>query len=319
MEYRTLGRTEIKVSPFGFGTGGGQDPLGQRGGMPEEDVFRLIRHAYEKGINFFDTAPGYMESEVLLGRALRKFPRDSYHISTKIALAGSMPGEPIQVMNPADIEKNVDKCLRRLDMDYVDLLLIAVADPDYYDQVVEQQLPELERLRKKGKIRFLGSSEQSRDDGSHQWLQKILPTGLLDVAMVSHNMVNQSARKVVFPVCKQMNLGAINIFTVRNAFRNPDYLAEVLQDLRNQGLLPKDFPENFRLDDWIREQEGIDLPEAAYRYAAFTEGVSLVMMGTLKPSRIDENFGYLEKGPLKESTLRQLHAWFGDINVPVGN
>lgn len=319
MDYRILGRTGLRVSSFGFGTGGGQDPLGQRGGMPEEDVFRLIRYAHEAGINFFDTAPGYMESEVLLGRALKEIPRDSFYISTKIALAGSMPGEPMQVMDPADIEKNIDASLRRLGMEYVDLMLIAVADPAYYEQVVNEQLPELERLREKGKIRYLGSSEQSRDDGAHDWLQKILPTDLLDVAMVSHNMVNQSARKTVFPLCMEKNLGAINIFTVRNAFRQPDHLADVVETLRRDGHLPGSFPENFRLDTWIEEREGISLPEAAYRYAAFTEGVNLVMMGTLKPMRIDENIGYLEKGPLQVSTLEQLHAWFGNVAVPVGN
>ena len=101
MEYRTLGRTGLKVSPLGFGTGG-LDPLGIKSGRSKEDMRRLIRHAFDRGINLFDTAPGYGDgrSERILGDALRELPREEVVVSTKIPLASSMPGAPIRVMEP---------------------------------------------------------------------------------------------------------------------------------------------------------------------------------------------------------------------------
>ena len=52
-----------------------------------------------------------------------------------------------------------------------------------------------------GRERSGSSSEQTRSDGSHEWLKKILPAGVVDVAMVGHNMINQSAEKTIFPLC----------------------------------------------------------------------------------------------------------------------
>ena len=54
-------------------------------------------------------------------------------------------------------------------------MLIAVAGPEYFEVVVDEHMPVLQRLQRAGKTRFLGSSELSRDDGSHEWLQRFLP------------------------------------------------------------------------------------------------------------------------------------------------
>jgi len=72
VEYRALGRTGLKVSLLGLGTGG-LDPLGIKSGRPEEEMRRLIWHAFDLGINLFDTSPGYGDgrSERILGDALR--------------------------------------------------------------------------------------------------------------------------------------------------------------------------------------------------------------------------------------------------------
>ena len=77
MEYRTLGRTGLNVSLLGMGTGG-WNCLGQRHDppVPEPDIHRLLHGVFDLGINLFDTAPGYLESEAILGRALRSLPRD---------------------------------------------------------------------------------------------------------------------------------------------------------------------------------------------------------------------------------------------------
>ena len=208
MKYRTLGRTGLKMPIMGFGTGGKVDPLGQVSDRPEMEAHTLIHRAYDLGIHYFDTAPGYMESEAILGRALRSLQRDKVIVSTKITLAGSMPGKPLTTMPAKEITETVEQSLKRMQVDYVDLLLKAVAGPQYLDKVMNEQLPVIIKLKEQGKIRFLGSSEQTRSDGGHQWLKKILPLDLLDVVMVGHNLINQSAQRSLFPICQQQNAGA---------------------------------------------------------------------------------------------------------------
>ena len=320
MSYRKLGRTGLAVSILGMGTGGGGDPLGQKSGVPESEIHRLLHRAFDLGINYFDTAPAYMESEVILGRALEALPRESVIVSTKIALAGSMPGQPIEIMNPEAIEPAVDTSLRRLGMDHIDVLLIAVAGPEHFDRVMNDHLPALRRLQEKGKVRFLGSSEQSRSDGSHEWIQRLLPSNAIDVVMVSYNMINQSASRFVHPYCMENDIGVINIFTVRNVFRNPDRLNEVMADLKKRGLVEQDGVSGDRPLEWILDEGPVDsMVEAAYRFAAYSKGVSTVMMGTLNIDRLEENVRSIERGPLAPETIEKLRTTFAKVAEPVGN
>ncbi|MCY4352872.1 MAG: aldo/keto reductase, partial [Gemmatimonadetes bacterium] len=77
MEYRILGRTGLKVSIIGIG-GGGPTQMGQKTGVDQAGVNRLVQRALDLGINFFDTAAAYGESETILGNALKGVPRDDY-------------------------------------------------------------------------------------------------------------------------------------------------------------------------------------------------------------------------------------------------
>lgn len=320
MNYRTLGRTGLKVSVMGMGTGGASDPLGQQSGRPESEIHALLHRAFALGINLFDTAPGYLESEVILGRALQSLPREELVVSTKIALAGGMPGQPMKIMPPAEIEPAVDRSLQRLQMSHVDLLLVGIAGPEHYERFVGEQLPVLLQLKAAGKIRFLGSSEQSRSDGTHEWLKKILPDGTLDVAMVAHNLINQSAQNTVFPLCRRLNLGVINVFTVRRVFSNSTRLQEVVRDLKARGVVAADaVPDDAPLDWLLEAANAGSTIEAAYRYSAYTEGVTAVMNGSSDVTRLEQNVGSVLKGPLPAAACERLRAIFGGVAEAVGN
>ena len=322
MQYRTLGRTNQSVSLMGMGTGG-HDPLGLKSGRPEAEMVTLLHRAFDLGINLFDTSPGYGNgrSETILGRALQALPRKDLLVSTKIPLAGSMGGEPPKLMKTADVGPAVDESLQRLQLDHVDIMLIAVADqPEYYDAVVEDLIPELHRQKELGKIRFIGSSEQTRSDGAHTWLQRVLSTDVVDVVMVGHNMINQSARHSIFPTCIADNIGVVNIFTVRNLFWNPTRLKEVLDDLVQRQLLAPDETGDHPALSWLLEEADCEtLVEAAYRYAAYTEPVSTVMCGTIKIEELEENIPSIEKGPLPTAAIERLHRTFGHISEAIGN
>ncbi len=322
MTYRILGRTGMKVSVLGMGTGG-HDPLGANSGRSEEEMIGLLHRAYELGINLYDTSPGYADgrSECLLGRAVAELPRDRVIVSTKIALAASMPGRPPKLLKPSEVAPAVDRSLQRLQMDTVDVMLMAVADiPEHFDAVIGDLLPELDKLKERGKIRFIGSSELTRADGAHHWLQRVLPTDQVDVAMVGHNMINQSARRTVFPLCVAKNIGVLNIFTVRNLFWNMPRLKEVVADLKERGVIgPDAVSDNSPLGWLLEDGECESLVEAAYRYAAYTEGVTTVMCGTIDRGELDQDIGFLDKGALSDRKLARLRETFGHIAEAIGN
>lgn len=319
---RTLGRTGLRVSAFGMGTGG-LNPMGLKSGRSEEEMRGFLKHAFDVGINYFDTSPGYGDgrSERILGQAAGDIGRERIVISTKMALAGSMPGEPLSRMRPEEVAPALDGSLRRLQTDHVDVLLMAVAgDPEHYDIVIDSLLPELVKLKEQGKIRFIGSSELTRADGAHHWLQRVLPTDQVDVAMVGHNMINQSARRTVLPLCVAKNIGVLNIFTVRNLFWNMPRLKEVVADLKERGVIGPDAVSDDSPLGWLLEDgECESLVEAAYRYAAYTEGVTTVMCGTIDRGELDQDIGFMDKGALSDGKLGRLRETFGHIAEAIGN
>jgi hypothetical protein len=152
MEYRTLGRTGIKVSPYGLGT----LMLGASIGNPDhDDSIRLIHKAPDAGINLVDTADAYSrgESEIVVGKAL-KGRHDDVVLATKVSLP--MGDEPNQRgASRRWIMAAVEGSLRRLQTDYIDLYQIQRPDPD---TEIEETLSALTDLIRSGKVRAIGSS-----------------------------------------------------------------------------------------------------------------------------------------------------------------
>ena len=311
----------MQVSLLGMGTGG-HNCLGQRFDppVPETEIHRLLHGVFDLGINLFDTAPGYEESEAILGRALLALPRDEVVVSTKVALAGeSECGEPVTPAAAAEIAASVETSLRRLQLEVIDLLLITVGDPCCYDTVFDGPMEAVQALQAQGKVRFIGTTEISRRDGAHEWHQQALPQDCFDVIMIGHNMINQSARRSIFPICLERDLGVMNIFTVRNVFRDPVRLTEVIGELVTQEQLPADFDQQDPFG-WLLEDPDVgSLVEAAYRYAAYTPGVSTVMCGTITLDRVRQNIAGLAKGPLPPEQIRRLEKTFGHISRAIGN
>jgi aryl-alcohol dehydrogenase-like predicted oxidoreductase len=298
---------------------GGHDPLGQKSGRSETEMRKLLHRAFDLGINLFDTSPGYMDSELILGRALRSLPREKVVVSTKVALAGGHT-DTVTIMKPREVFESVESSLRRLQISEIDIVLISVASPQYFDPVVNDLMPVLQKLSKQGKIRYIGSSEQTRSDGSHEWLQRVLPTDIIDVAMVGHNMLNQSARRLVFPLCKERNIGVLNVFTVRNLFWNPKRLRQVIADLKQRRVLAEDAMSDNNALGWLLEEGKVgSLVEAGYRFAAYTDSVSTVMCGTLEVQELEEDIQFLEKGPLPIDKIDRLQKTFGHITEAIGN
>jgi aryl-alcohol dehydrogenase-like predicted oxidoreductase len=161
MEYRYLGNSGFKVPALGFGAGtfGGKGPLfGAWGNTDIEEAKRLIDICLDAGVNLFDTADVYSDgaSESILGAAL-KGRREQAIISTKISLrAGDGPNDVGASRH--HLIAGVERALKRLDTDYIDLLQL-----HHFDAMtpVEQVMSTLDDLVRAGKVRYLGASNFS--------------------------------------------------------------------------------------------------------------------------------------------------------------
>ncbi|MEM4582901.1 MAG: aldo/keto reductase [Desulfurococcaceae archaeon] len=149
MEYTNLGWTDLKISRIGLGTWQFSETWGV---VNYESAKAVIAKAIESGINFFDTAMVYGRglSEEFLGKALKELgvPRDNVVIATKI------PGE---FLNPDDVFRAVDKSLRRLGVNSIDLLQIHWP-PCWHNYPTALYARALERLIAIGKVNFIGVS-----------------------------------------------------------------------------------------------------------------------------------------------------------------
>jgi aryl-alcohol dehydrogenase-like predicted oxidoreductase len=301
-----LGRTGLEVNVMGLGCGG-DSRLGLTDGN-EEGAARLVRAAIDQGIDFIDTAEVY-GTESAVGLALSQIDRTKVVVSTKKTTFETMP------LEPEDIERSLDASLARLRTDYVDIYHLHGVRPSVYASLRERIVPELLRLKEKGKIRFLGITEAFLVDPGHKMLAQALEDDFWDVVMVGFNILNQSARRSVFPRTQAKNVGTLVMFAVRRAFSRPERLRELLSELGRRGLLSEEV-ERYGLE-FVLGEGARSLPDAAYRFCLNEPGVHVVLSGTGSEQHLLENIASLSGEPLKpelRARLVRLFEGVGDVS-----
>eukprot|EP00826_Nyctotherus_ovalis_P012220 TRINITY_DN1320_c0_g1_i14.p1 TRINITY_DN1320_c0_g1~~TRINITY_DN1320_c0_g1_i14.p1 ORF type:complete len:362 (-),score=75.39 TRINITY_DN1320_c0_g1_i14:158-1243(-) len=158
MIYRFLGRTGIKVSVIGYGN------MTFNKDTPEmvDNCFKCITKAYEKGVNYFDTAElyGFGNAELVLGKCLKKagWPRKDYVLSTKVFRIGSKPND--EMLSRKHIIEGVTASLKRLQLDYADIVFAHRYD---YETPIEETCRAFNWLIEHGKAFYWGTSEWSAE------------------------------------------------------------------------------------------------------------------------------------------------------------
>jgi L-galactose dehydrogenase len=314
MDYTVLGRTGLQVSVAGLGCGG-PSRLGLRDAADSTDhAVSLIKEALDLGVNFLDTAENY-GTEPVVGKAIRGTARDKLVISTKKTLPSPEHAHPQE-----EVRRGLEQSLKSLETDYIDVYHLHGVEPKDYRFAKEKLMPEMRRLKERGKIRLIGVTEGFVQDPKHEMLQDSLQEDLWDVVMVGYNLLNPSARNTVFPITRQKQVGMLNMFAVRRALSQPKRLKEMISDLIERGhiahgALNSDDP----LDFVLAESDAATLPEAAYRYCRHTTGVDVVLTGTGNPAHLRENIAAILKPPLPQPVLDKLAALFGKLDFLTGN
>ena len=258
--YTTLGRTGLKISDISFG--------GSRLHSGEEDI---VLHAYERGINYFDTAETYSdhESEQTIGNALRG-KRDKVFITSKVITS---PTDGRAVMMEA-----LEGSLRRLQTDHVDV---------YFNHAVNDvaRLKNPEWLeftataRKQGKLRFVGMSGHAGHLA--ECLDYALDSDGIDVFLAAHNFGQD-------PRFYQRFLGGFDFVA-----RQPDLpriMAKAKQ--KNVGVVVMKTLMGARLNDMRPyEQGGATFSQAAFRWVLSNQNVNALIVSMTSKEMIDEYLG----------------------------
>lgn len=309
MEYTILGRTGLKVSVMGVGCGGPSRAGKATGKTPEQSV-ALIRHAIDKGINFIDTAEQY-RTERIVGEAINGYDRESLILSTKKSAWSSL--------TPEKIEKSFNKSLKSLGTDYIDLYHLHAVLPEGYDKIVSESIPILQKLRDEGKIRFLGITEMFNTDLRHEMLQKALKDDYWDVMMVGFNILNQTARELIFPKTAERNIGTLIMFPVRLALSRTERLKKIISELIENGQLNQnDIDLENPLEFLIHEGGAKDLIDAAYRFCRYESGADVTLSGTGDIEHLKANLKSFSRPPLPKDDVLQIKKIFQNVNSVSG-
>ncbi|MBO0887184.1 MAG: aldo/keto reductase, partial [Acidimicrobiales bacterium] len=197
------------MSVAGLGCGG-FSRLGLGSDRDEVHAVSVVRHALELGVNFLDTAAAYGTEEVV-GKAIEG-RRHEVVVSTK-----ALTREGGKLVDGDALGRSLERSLRRLGTDFVDIFHLHGVGADEYDYCVQELVPALVHWRERGAIRCLAVSERFATEPEHTMLERAVDDGLFDVVMVGFNLLNQSARDRVLPGARAHDIGVEVMFAVRQA------------------------------------------------------------------------------------------------------
>jgi L-galactose dehydrogenase len=286
LEYRTLGKTGLKVSALSFGAsslGGVFKPV------DESVAIRTVHTALESGINFIDVSPfyGYTKAETVLGKALKGIPRDRYFLATKVGRYGDAEFDFSAKRSAA----SVDESLERLGIDYIDI--IQSHDNEYGDlnQVINETIPALRQIQKQGKARFVGVTGYPL-----KIFRTILSSTEVDTILsYNHYSLNDTTLAGLLPWLRQKGVGIINA-------------SPVSQGLLTNHELPAwhPAPEDVRkacaeAAAYCRSQ-GTDIAKLAMQFSLSNPEIHTTLVGTADPANIEKNVKWIEE-PIEKVVL----------------
>jgi aryl-alcohol dehydrogenase-like predicted oxidoreductase len=268
VEFRSLGRTGVKVSPLCLGT----MMFGAWGNPDHAESIRIIDRALDAGINFIDTADVYAagESEEIVGKALAGGKRDNVVLATKFH--GVMGDDPNQRGNSRRwILQAVENSLRRLGTDWIDLYQVHRPDPD---TDIDETLGALTDLIRAGKVRYAGSSTfPAHEIVEAQWVAERSGRERFVCEQPLYSLLARGIEADVLPVCGQYGMGVISWSPLSGGWLSGRY---------RQG---HDVPESSR-SSRLPQRFDLSLPanqrklEAAEQFARLADeaGLTLIQM-----------------------------------------
>lgn len=287
MEKRKFGKTDMAVSVLGFGGA----EIGFQN-VSEGTVKTLLNGALANGLNVIDTAECYRGSEELIGKAVSD-RRNDYYLFTKCGHGEdyNMHTEGENLWGKNDIAKSIDRSLKRLKTDYIDLIQLHSCSAEILKH--GEAIEAVQAAKQAGKVRYIGYSGDGND------ALFAVNTGVFDTLQTSISIADQQAIDLTIPLAVKQNMGVIAKRPIANAA------------WRHKTRPAGDYGEIY----WQRLQKlkyefingNPDIPgDIALRFTLSVPGVHVAIVGTTKLERFKKNAEVVATGPLADDEFQKI-------------
>jgi aryl-alcohol dehydrogenase-like predicted oxidoreductase len=298
MKYRILSNTDLEVSALSFGASSLGSVFRE---IDKEEGIRTVHAAVDMGINLIDVSPYYRltKAETVLGEAIKEISRDRFILSSKAGRYGADEFD----FSKKRIIRSVDESLKRLNTDYLDILLLHDIEFGLFDQVIEDGIAAQLQLKDQGKIRYMGVSGLPL-----KIFDMVLAKTDLDVILsYCHYSLNDTSLLDLVPLLDKHKVGLINASPL------------------SMGLLSmRDVPEWHPADAEIKQacrraaefcsKKDKDISKLAIQFSAANEEIPTTLVSTASLTNIQKNVGWIHE-PMDLELLQDVL----DILSPVHN
>jgi len=302
MNYRRLGNTGLKVSEISLGSW-----TTYGGSVDESDAIRIVHHAFERGINLFDTADVYVRggAETVLGKALKSLPREQVVLATKVM--GRVWDGPLGAgLSRKHIFDAMDQSLRRLGVDYVDLYQAHAPDQD---APLEETLRAFDDLVRMGKTRYIGFSNFDHHpplDARALAIQKTRGWERFVSSQPRYSLIDRHVEKGHLALCRRNGVGLIVYSPLAQGVLTNKYAGNRVPEgsrattafakflTAEKALTPENVAAAERFAAWVASR-GLGAPApVAIAWVLKHPEVSSAIIGATRVEQLDENLKALE-------------------------
>lgn len=295
MKYRNVGKSGLKVSEIALGSW----MTNLAGSQQQETAKEVIRLAYNNGVNFFDCADAYSggEAERFLGRILKDYRRSSFVVSSKVFFPMG-PGANEWGLSRKHIIESIDRSLKHLDMDYIDLYYCHRFDPT---TPMEETLRTLSDLVTQGKILYYGVSEEwgaARLEKA-QAIIKEYHLHPMTVIQPQYHMMDRYIEHEIMDVCEEYGIGITPFSPLAQGLLTGKYKkgqpypegsrATTQADKQVNQLLTDENLDKVEQLSKLAAELGTTMPVLALAWILRKKIVSSVITGATKASQLETN------------------------------
>ena len=294
MQYRRLGRAGLKVSELSYGawlTFGGQ--------MDLEEARSCMRQAFEAGVNFFDNAEAYGrgEAERVMGRIVKDYKRSDLVLSTKLFWGGAGPND--EGLSWKHLMEGIDASLKRLELEYVDLLFCHRPDPH---TPIDETVRAMDLIVRSGRAFYWGTSEWPAEaiEEAHRLAREL---GCIPPVMEQpeYNLLCRDRVEVEYaPLYEKHGMGTTTFSPLASGILSGKYQNGIPAGsrLEREGWLRDRLTEQnlgrVRALEGVARELGCSLAQLSIAWCLANPRVSTVILGASGPEQLAENLGALE-------------------------
>ena len=320
MEYRHLGKAGVKVSELSLGA---WVTYGTQFGVKE--AMEIMAAAFDAGVNFFDNAEAYAngQAELIMGKALKElgWPRKDYLVSTKIFWGGDGPND--RGLSYKHIIEGVNNALKRLQLDYVDLVFAHRPDPE---TPIEETVFAFNQVIREGKAFYWGTSEWCAADVMRATdfarRNNLRPPSM---EQVEYNLLHrQRFEKEFAPLYKELGYGTTTFSPLYSGLLTGKY---------NDGEIPEGSRASLEDYDWFKQRVedekklivtrklakvaddlGVSMAQMSLAWILKNPNVSTVITGASKVSQVRENMKAVDiKEKMSNEVMDRIHDIIKDV------